>query len=177
MAVWARCLDCGKAIQRSDYSAEDAERDYHECPECQCKNPVDLTLAELIDNLTERVTELESLSCYETNRKQEDESLPSDTAIVCLPNSQATELVSNFSMKAAKVAAVHAKAVAACRDAVTDAEVATYEAKAVLCRMHAKLYSAAKTQVDYDAADAAYETGIAAVKEASKAVEQQEDES
>ncbi len=46
MAIWARCLDCRKAIQRSDYSAEDAERDYYECPECQCKNPIDLTLAE-----------------------------------------------------------------------------------------------------------------------------------
>ncbi len=54
------------------------------------------------------------------------------------------------------------------QDAI-DAEVAKYEAKAVLCRMHAKLYSAAKTRVDYDAADAAYETGIAAIEEASKA--------
>ncbi len=74
MGVWTRCLDCGEGIQRYDYSAQDAERDYYECPECQCKNPVDLTLAELIDNLTERVTELEANSCYSEAKAKELES-------------------------------------------------------------------------------------------------------
>ncbi len=59
---WAYCDGCGKPTDREDYSAKDAERHYYECPKCQYLNPCDLTLAELIDDLIERVTELETKS-------------------------------------------------------------------------------------------------------------------
>ena len=60
------CVNCVKPIEQEDYSVQDVENQYYQCTKCGQQNPCHMTMSEVIENLQQRVAQLEKRQSPET---------------------------------------------------------------------------------------------------------------
>lgn len=61
MSAFAYCIKCNTPIYEDDYTVNDITTGTYECINCQTQNIVLYTLDDFLQNLVNRVTELEGM--------------------------------------------------------------------------------------------------------------------